>query len=534
MMRYLSSSYDLFMLFVFNRKSQEVQSSRFEDDAFRICMNLMTFAQCFFLLIEGLNNITLSFTIIILGFPVIYNTFTILLSSKHSFTASYRSITLAHFVTLSCVLLLKNLASKSDTAVDEDLFRLLLQPKPTITEKKKLFGVFALPCERKELFHGESLEPEAYISICLQAFGSAFILLAMSVFVAAKCAQPSIRKHSSKLKQEENSGGSRVMIDQNESTQTYPSTGLCNNGTSDVDGKAGYLDMLNWLGDDGSSSKSNNVGCSSSVKVNKLKHKRSSVSKSDRSQFETRKSSGNGNTKVFRSRENIPRQVSGKISTVSKKDNRRNANRMISQENENCGHEDQSESDSFTSTIISTFSEENTPSNTSTSASGGACYLIYEPASSGRLVEYYSHSFVPNAIGMWVPGKGKKLPDFKYRQNSGRVILISNCSAGVQGRKNYASGWCSFVRSARLLNGDITLWNPNRCKGLLVDVYVYNDDKCRNKQTVKLQTGVARKIRDDSLAVACVPQNTRFYKGMVIGLHKWLADGNTHGASSKF
>jgi hypothetical protein len=63
-----------------------------------------------------------------------------------------------------------------------------------------------------------------------------------------------------------------------------------------------------------------------------------------------------------------------------------------------------------------------------------ACYLVYEPDSSGRLVEYYSMTHVPNAVGKWLPGGNKKIANFKMTRNAGRNVLIGNCSAGVQVR----------------------------------------------------------------------------------------------------
>ncbi|KAL3909430.1 MAG: hypothetical protein SGILL_008090, partial [Bacillariaceae sp.] len=88
-----------------------------------------------------------------------------------------------------------------------------------------------------------------------------------------------------------------------------------------------------------------------------------------------------------------------------------------------------------------------------------ACYLVYEPDSSGRLVEHYSKTPVQNAVGRWTPQEGKKIAGFKLTRNAGRNVLIGSCSAGVQGRKNYCNGWCQFVKSCRIAKGDVTLWN---------------------------------------------------------------------------
>lgn len=163
---------------------------------------------------------------------------------------------------------------------------------------------------------------------------------------------------------------------------------------------------------------------------------------------------------------------------------------------------------------------------------GGACYLIYEPDSSGRLVEHYSKTPIEDAIGRWVPAGSKSIAGFKFKQNLGKNVLIGNCSAGVQGRKNYSSGWCQFVRSARVMEADVMIWDPVG-KGLMVDVYLYQDDNRPTHQTVKLLPGVSQSVQK-TLAVACIPKSTPFYEGMAVDILKWLADGSNYGASSRF
>jgi hypothetical protein len=163
---------------------------------------------------------------------------------------------------------------------------------------------------------------------------------------------------------------------------------------------------------------------------------------------------------------------------------------------------------------------------------GGACYLVYETDSSGRLVEHYSKTPIVDAIGRWTPGGGKKIAGFKFKQNLGKSVLIGNCAAGVQGRKNYSSGWCQFIRSARVMHGEVMLWNPV-AKGLMVDVYLYMDDNRPMNQTYKLKQGVVVDVQKP-LAVACIPKGTSFYGSMTVDIFKWLADGSTYGASSKF
>jgi Immune Mapped Protein 2 (IMP2) N-terminal domain len=190
-----------------------------------------------------------------------------------------------------------------------------------------------------------------------------------------------------------------------------------------------------------------------------------------------------------------------------------------------------------------------------------ACYLVYEPDSSGRLVEHYSTTPVQNAVGRWVAGGGKKIAKFKLTRNAGRNVLIGNCSAGVQvsmqflvagksssqlidqvltltlllaswqGRKNYCNGWCQFVKSAKIMNGKVLLWDPTG-KGMTVDVFFYYDDKRSTHQTIRLEQGVAYST-DKLVAVACMPKSTPFFEGMAVDLLKWLSDARDHGYSTE-
>eukprot|EP00980_Cylindrotheca_fusiformis_P003691 scaffold818_cov136-Cylindrotheca_fusiformis.AAC.57 len=71
-------------------------------------------------------------------------------------------------------------------------------------------------------------------------------------------------------------------------------------------------------------------------------------------------------------------------------------------------------------------------------------------------------------------------------------------------------------------------------KGLLVDVYIYNDTKRETEETVLLEAFRPTAV-GNALAVACVPRNSNFlYLGISgIPLNKWLEDGRKHGTSTK-
>ena len=86
------------------------------------------------------------------------------------------------------------------------------------------------------------------------------------------------------------------------------------------------------------------------------------------------------------------------------------------------------------------------------------CYLVYD-ADGCKLIEHYSKTKVPGAIGFYAPGPGQTIPGFKFKSKQGRNELIGNCSSGgVAGRKNYYSGWCQFIRAAKTMNGSLWIY----------------------------------------------------------------------------
>jgi len=167
---------------------------------------------------------------------------------------------------------------------------------------------------------------------------------------------------------------------------------------------------------------------------------------------------------------------------------------------------------------------------------GGACHLVYEPDSSGRLVEHYSKNELNGmaVVGRWTAGSGKKIAGFKFKRNAGRQVLIGSCSAGVQGRKNYCNGFCQFVKQAKLQNGDVTLYDvPSGFKAMPVDVYIYYDDNRPGYQIKKLEVGESYTTLN-LLAVCALPKHTPFYENSeTVDLLKWLHDAEVQGYSSR-
>jgi hypothetical protein len=59
---------------------------------------------------------------------------------------------------------------------------------------------------------------------------------------------------------------------------------------------------------------------------------------------------------------------------------------------------------------------------------------------------------------------------------------------GAARPKNYCSGWCQFVRSAKGPDGDVMVWDPTAgAKGLMVDVYLYMQDSRKRHQAIRLE-----------------------------------------------
>jgi hypothetical protein len=132
------------------------------------------------------------------------------------------------------------------------------------------------------------------------------------------------------------------------------------------------------------------------------------------------------------------------------------------------------------------------------------CYLVYESDSSGKLIQHYSKIALPEAIGFWQPGEGKKIQGFKFKQNLGKSELIRNLTGGVEGRKNFYSGWCQFIKSAKLMKGTITKYAvPEGVQALEVDIYMYYKE---GDKIVMIEDGVAIDVTTMS-GVACLPKN---------------------------
>jgi hypothetical protein len=159
------------------------------------------------------------------------------------------------------------------------------------------------------------------------------------------------------------------------------------------------------------------------------------------------------------------------------------------------------------------------------------CYLVYD-SNGCRLIQHFSKTRIPDAIGFFAPGPETKIPAFKFKSNQGRSEIIGNCASGVAGRKNYYSGWCQFVRAAKSMQG--TLWMYPRGKGqsgLDVDVYLYHQKPASGgQQTTKLSYHKEYDVSHVS-AVACLPKHSEFFDGLTMDLTRWVEEGSKVGAT---
>uniref|UniRef100_A0A6U1SAN0 Immune mapped protein 2 N-terminal domain-containing protein n=1 Tax=Cyclophora tenuis TaxID=216820 RepID=A0A6U1SAN0_CYCTE len=160
------------------------------------------------------------------------------------------------------------------------------------------------------------------------------------------------------------------------------------------------------------------------------------------------------------------------------------------------------------------------------------CYLIYESDSSGKLVLLYSRGEVPeNAVGFWLPGVGKKIQGFKFKQAGGRSELIKGIVGGDSNRKKYFVGWCQFIKLAKAMNGKMVKF-PNSEQGVEVDIYGF---KAAENQIyfLDLDEGLVDLVGFD--AVAVLPKHNSSFKGIKSTvLNNFLEKGNLVGATATF
>jgi hypothetical protein len=154
------------------------------------------------------------------------------------------------------------------------------------------------------------------------------------------------------------------------------------------------------------------------------------------------------------------------------------------------------------------------------------CYLVFEPASGGRLMLVYSKGAVPtNAVGFWLPGEDQVIQGFKFSSAGGRSELIKGIAGGDANRKKYFVGWCQFLKQAKAKKGKAILFSPEQ--GVSVDIYGYENSK-EQPQFLDLESGLVDIDPWDAIAV--IPRHAAFLKGVKsINQSNFLELGNMAG-----
>merc|ERR1712127_64939 len=143
----------------------------------------------------------------------------------------------------------------------------------------------------------------------------------------------------------------------------------------------------------------------------------------------------------------------------------------------------------------------------------------------GSMSIQFSKTAVSEAMGFWCPGPGKAIQGFKFKQNQGRSDLIKNV-VGRDFKKKYFSGWCQFVKAARMFNGIVVKY-PEK-GGLEVDLYVFFNETCDIKKIVDREPFDV----SDISAVACIPAGNTTYDGVKKGeFNKFLNRGHAVGTA---
>lgn len=154
------------------------------------------------------------------------------------------------------------------------------------------------------------------------------------------------------------------------------------------------------------------------------------------------------------------------------------------------------------------------------------CYLVFDPASGGKLTMQYSKTVVNGAIGFWTPGRGKKIQGFKFKQNQGRSDLMKNI-AGKDYKKKYFNGWCQFVKAAKMYAGFVCKWSEH--ERIETDIFVFYSDSCEVK---KIEDGELFDVADID-AVSSLPRGNATFDGVKTGEYgTFLNRGDAAGAST--
>jgi Immune Mapped Protein 2 (IMP2) N-terminal domain len=155
------------------------------------------------------------------------------------------------------------------------------------------------------------------------------------------------------------------------------------------------------------------------------------------------------------------------------------------------------------------------------------CYLVFDARIEGNLVLQYSEGRPQNAVGLFVPGMGHNIEQFKIKRNEGKCELPNGIAGRDSNRRNYYSGWCEFLKLAFAKGGLVMQFNVQQ--GVAVDMYGYRKYEQR-PELIDLASGLGDVSSYD--AVAVVPKDHALLKDVKsIAISTFLKLGNSAGAS---
>lgn len=159
----------------------------------------------------------------------------------------------------------------------------------------------------------------------------------------------------------------------------------------------------------------------------------------------------------------------------------------------------------------------------------GACYLVYDEPSGGKLQLHYSKTHLSHSLGSWTPGPSsdKKIQSFKFQQNNGRVDLIKGND--VVNKRKFFDAWCQFVKIAVTYSSILFKWDDDFKTP--IDIYVhYGGGNGPVKLQCSQENGV--ELTKDIQAICVLPSGHRMFLGVQsMNLGVFIRQGNTSGVT---
>lgn len=144
-------------------------------------------------------------------------------------------------------------------------------------------------------------------------------------------------------------------------------------------------------------------------------------------------------------------------------------------------------------------------------------YLRFDPASKGTLFLVWSKKEVPEALAFFSPKK--PVPGYKYSTQGGKMELIRDIQTD---HKRYHSGWCSFLKTCKQYDGEVTVLSHTGPKDIMI--VLNNSKNAVNPMEVNKPVTL-----DDIVGVACVPKDALEFNCQTMTSSLFLEKANEKG-----